>query len=261
MADTPCALALHDVHRRFGATAVLSGVDLAIRPGERVALIGPNGAGKSTLFDLVSGRLRPDRGRILLHGRSIGGLPPHAVRRLGVSRSFQANQLFPGLGVREHLRCALLGPQRGRDAFAWGRGRTDELDRQADSLLERLGLQGRDGLPASALSYAEQRALELGMAVAGTASVVLLDEPTAGMSRSETARAVELVREFTAGRTLLMVEHDMGVVFELADRVAVLAHGRVIAFDTPAAVRADPLVRGAYLGELADDATPGGASC
>jgi len=247
-ASTVPALELRGVSKRLGRTEVVRGAAFAVENGERVALIGPNGAGKSTLFDLVSGRLAPDRGAIMLHGRPVAGLPPHRINRLGLARSFQINRLFERLSVFENLRCALLWSAGCRYAFWRLLGRGHDADARAEALLERLGLQQRRDVPAADLSYAEQRALEIGVTVAGGASVILLDEPTAGMSRSETARFVALIRALTQGRTLLVVEHDLGVVFELADRIAVLVRGEVIAFDSPAAVRADPRVQEAYLG-------------
>ena len=255
-AHAPPALELRGVSKRLGRTAVVRGAAFAIDNGECVALIGPNGAGKSTIFDLVSGRLAPDRGEIRLHGRAIAGLAPHRIHRLGLARSFQLSLLFERLSVFENLRCALLWSLGYRYAFWRLLGRARDANARAEALLARLGLQQRRDVPAADLSYAEQRALEIGVTVAGGADVILLDEPTAGMSRSETARFVALVRELTQGRTLLVVEHDLGVVFELADRIAVLVRGEVIAFDTPAAVRADPRVQEAYLG-TAFGASPG----
>ncbi len=241
-------LILRDLQAGYGAGRVLHGVSLAVAPGEVVALLGRNGSGRSTLFDLVSGRRRPSGGDIRLHGQRIDGLPPQRIRRLGLSRSFQVSNLFGRLSALENLRCALPVPGLQRYAFWTLVSRQSGLHRQAEALLQRLGLGARRDVPAMELAYAEQRGLELGVTVAGGAGVVLLDEPTAGMNRSETARCVGLIRELTAGCTLLMVEHDLGVVFELADRIAVLVRGELIAFDTPAAVRADPRVRQAYLG-------------
>lgn len=242
------ALELRDVRKRYGRTPVVRGASLRLHAGERVALIGPNGAGKSTLFDLVSGRASPDSGQILLEGRRIDGLAPHRIYRRGLARSFQVSNVFGRLSVFENLRCATLR-SLGVGPVFWRRlDSVNEARVRADALVARLGLQARRDVPASRLTYAEQRALEIGLAVAGEPRVVLLDEPTAGMSRAETARFVTLVRAVTAGRTLLVVEHDMGVVFDLADRIAVLVQGEVVAFDTPAAVRADARVREAYLG-------------
>lgn len=243
-------LVVEGLAKRFGSTEVLRDVSLSVARGERVALIGPNGAGKSTLFNLISGRDAPSAGSVTLDGRRIDGLAPQQINRLGLARSFQVSSLFARLSAGDNLRCAMLWSAGQRYSFWHRLCGLRELNARADALLERLGLSGRRDTPAAELSYAEQRALELGVTVAGGAGVILLDEPTAGMSRSETERCVELIRELSAGRTLLMVEHDMGVVFELADRIAVLAQGRVIAFGTPEQVRADAQVQQAYLGAL-----------
>ena len=250
MSDSDLILQLEGVGKRFGNSEVLREVSLSVARGERVALIGPNGAGKSTLFNLISGRDLPSAGSVTLDGRRIDGLAPQQISRLGLARSFQVSSLFARLSAHDNLRCAMLWSAGQRYSF-WRRlSGLRDLNARADMLLDRLGLSGRRDTPAAELSYAEQRALELGVTVAGDAGVILLDEPTAGMSRSETQRCVELIRELSAGRTLLMVEHDMGVVFELADRIAVLAQGRLIAFGTPQQVRADARVQQAYLGAL-----------
>lgn len=247
-ADT--VLAVEGLSKRFGRIEVLRQVTLSIARGERVALIGPNGAGKSTLFNLLSGREAASAGRIWLEGRRIDGLRPHQISRLGLARSFQVSHLFPRLSVFDNLRCAMFW-SLGLGYSCWRPlSRLRELNRRAEALLARLQLEPRRDEVAANLSYAEQRALEIGVTVAGGAELILLDEPTAGMSRSETARCIELIRDLTAGKTLLMVEHDMGVVFGLADRIAVLAQGELIAFGTPAEVRADTRVQQAYLGAL-----------
>jgi branched-chain amino acid transport system ATP-binding protein len=225
-------LALYDVHKSFGATSIIRGVTLAIPRGERHAIIGPNGAGKTTLFNLMSGRLAVSSGTIELNGRSIQNRKPHDIDRLGLARSFQIISLFHRLSVFDNLRCALLYPLGYRYSFWHLLGRERRLDDAAEQWMERLGLMERRDVTAGALSYAEQRALEIGLTIAGGAEVILLDEPTAGMDR----------------RTLVMVEHDMSVVFDLADRISVLVYGRVIASGTPEAVRADPAVQEAYLG-------------
>jgi branched-chain amino acid transport system ATP-binding protein len=249
------ALELRDLRKSFGRTEIIRGATMAVRAGERVAIIGPNGAGKSTLFHLISGRLAPSAGEVRLHGERIDGLPPHRIARRGLARSFQVNNLFPRLSVFENLRCAVLWSLGYRYAFWRLLSGLHDANERARSLLALLRLEPRRDVLAMNLAYAEQRALEIGLAIAGGAEVVLLDEPTAGMSQSETARFVELIREVTAGRTLLAVEHDMGVVFGLADRIAVLVHGEIVAFDTPEAVRADPRVQEAYLGSaLAQEA-------
>ncbi|MEN9474413.1 MAG: hypothetical protein RIS48_1133 [Pseudomonadota bacterium] len=250
MSRDDTVLAVEGLSKRFGRIEVLREVTLSIARGERVALIGPNGAGKSTLFNLLSGREAASAGRIWLEGRRIDGLRPHQISRLGLARSFQVSHLFPRLSVFDNLRCAMFW-SLGLGYSCWRPlSRLRELNRRAEALLARLQLESRRDLAAANLSYAEQRALEIGVTVAGGAQVILLDEPTAGMSRSETARCIDLIRDLSAGKTLLMVEHDMGVVFGLADRIAVLAQGELIAFGTPAEIRADARVQQAYLGAL-----------
>ena len=243
------ALALSGVEKRFGATQILRGVNLAVEPGERHALIGPNGAGKSTLFNLIAGGMRPNAGRIHLFGAEITRLAPAAITRRGLARSFQSTSVFARLSVFDNLRCAALLAERDRMRW-WQRfAGSSMVDARAQQVLEAVGLGERAQVPAGTLSYAEQRALDLGIALASGAHTLLLDEPTAGMNRAEAARAIELIRETTAGRTLLMVEHDMNAVFAIADRISVLVQGRIIATGTPAAIRADAAVRAAYLGE------------
>ncbi|NKJ47332.1 ABC transporter ATP-binding protein [Burkholderia sp. SG-MS1] len=243
------ALALYGIQKRFGSTQILRGVDLAVEPGERHALIGPNGAGKSTLFNLIAGGARPNAGRIDLFGAEITRLAPAAIARRGLARSFQSTSVFARLTVFDNLRCAAMLAERGRLRW-WQRfSGSPTVDAHAAQVLDAVGLSGRRDVQAGTLSYAEQRALDLGIALAGGAHTLLLDEPTAGMNRAEAARAIELIREATGGRTLLMVEHDMDAVFALADRISVLVQGRIIASGTPAAIRADAAVRAAYLGE------------
>ena len=249
----PYAVELRNVHKRFGKTEIIRGAQLAVRPGERVAIIGPNGAGKSTLFNLISGRFGPSSGEILLNGQRIDGLRPFEINRRGLARSFQVSNLFTQLSVFENIRCAVLWSAGYRYAFWKFLADAREANERAAQVLEMIRLDKRRDVLATNLTYAEQRALEVGITIAGGADVILLDEPTAGMSQSETKRFVELIREVTQGKTLLTVEHDMGVVFGLADRIAVLVYGEVIAFDTPAAVRADARVQEAYLGSLLAD--------
>jgi branched-chain amino acid transport system ATP-binding protein len=248
----PGALELVDVRKSFGSTEVIRGVSLAVASGERHAIIGPNGAGKSTLFNLVSGRFAPSAGRILLHGRDITGRRPYEINRMGLSRSFQITNIFHRLSVFENLRCAVLWSLGYRYSFWQNLNRLADAEARAEDILNRIGLRRRRATAAGLLTYAEQRALELGITIAGGARVILLDEPTSGMSRSETAHAVALIREVTAGCTLVMVEHDMGVVFGLADRISVLVYGEVIASGPPEAIRADRRVQEAYLGRAAE---------
>jgi branched-chain amino acid transport system ATP-binding protein len=252
--STPFAIELKDLRKSFGKTEIIRGANLSVASGERIAIIGPNGAGKSTLFNLISGRFGPTSGEILLNGERIDGLKPFQISRLGLARSFQITNIFPRLSVFENLRCGVLWALGYKYSF-WKflAGLTDANDR-AEKLLLMIKLDRKRDTLAMNLTYAEQRALEIGITIAGGADVVLLDEPTAGMSKSETSRFIDLIREVTIGKTLLTVEHDMGVVFGLADKIAVLVYGEVIAFDVPEAVRANVKVQEAYLGSVLADA-------
>lgn len=242
------ALELEGLRKSFGKTEIIRGVDLSIGRSERHAIIGPNGAGKSTLFNLITGRFPKTSGAIRLHGKDLTGLAPYEINRLGLSRSFQITNIFPKMSVFENVRCALLWAQGHRYSFWSLVSRSRELNEGAEEILEQINLTARRDLPAGVLSYAEQRALEIGITIAGGADVIMLDEPTAGMSHSETDYIVDLIREVTKGKTLVMVEHDMGVVFGLADRISVLVYGEIIATGAPEAVRANPKVQEAYLG-------------
>jgi branched-chain amino acid transport system ATP-binding protein len=248
---TETALSLRNVSKAFGQMQIIRGVNLDIARGERHAIIGPNGAGKTTLFNLISGRFRLSTGEILLDGARIDGMPPHKINRMGLSRSFQITSIFHRLSVFENLRCALLWGMGYRYSFWTPLWRQRELNAKTNMMLDELGLGTRRDTPAGLLSYADQRALEIGMTIAGGASVILLDEPTAGMSNTETDHAVELIRRVSRGKTLVMVEHDMKVVFDLADVISVLVYGQIIASGPPAVVRANPAVQEAYLGSLA----------
>jgi len=243
------ALELHEVSKRFGRTEIIRGVSLQIPLGERHAIIGPNGAGKSTLFNLISGRFEVSSGRLVLNGRDITDRKPYEINRLGLSRSFQITNLFHRLSVFENLRCSVLWSLGHRYSFWRNLNKLKDAEDRAEAILERVGLKRRRDIAAGLLTYAEQRALEIGITIAGGADVILLDEPTAGMSRAESKRAVELIRDVTQGKTLVMVEHDMSVVFDLADRISVLVYGQVIASGTPAEIRANDAVREAYLGQ------------
>ena len=247
------AVELLDVHKQFGKTQIIRGAQLQVRPGERVAIIGPNGAGKSTLFNLISGRFGPTSGQIVLNGQRIDGMTPFEINRRGLSRSFQVSNLFTRLSVFENIRCAVLWSMGYQYAFWRFLSKLHDANDRAEQVLHMLHLERRRDHLAMNLTYAEQRALEIGITIAGGSDVILLDEPTAGMSKSETTRFIQLIREVTVGKTLLTVEHDMGVVFGLADKIAVLVYGEVIAFDLPEAVRANPRVQEAYLGSVLAD--------
>jgi len=248
------AVELKDLRKSFGNTEIIRGTQLAVAQGERVAVIGPNGAGKSTLFNLISGRFAPTSGEIVLNGKRIDGLLPYEISRLGLARSFQITNIFGRLSVFENLRCGVLWSLGYRYAFWKFLADLKDANERAEQLLHMIKLQHKRETLAMNLTYAEQRALEIGITIAGGAEVVLLDEPTAGMSKSETARFIELLREVTVGKTLLTVEHDMGVVFGLADKIAVLVYGEVIAYDRPDAVRANARVQEAYLGSVLEHA-------
>ncbi|MDR6537746.1 ABC transporter ATP-binding protein [Variovorax soli] len=252
------ALELKALRKNFGKTEIIRGVDLAVEAGERVAIIGPNGAGKSTLFNLISGRLEPTSGEVLLHGQRIDGKRPYEINRLGLSRSFQITNIFPKLSVFENLRCGVLWSLGYRYSFLRFLSNLDDANERTEELLHQVHLEKKRDVHAVNLTYAEQRALEIGVTIAGGASVILLDEPTAGMSKTETAHFIALIKQVTVGKTLLTVEHDMGVVFGLADKIAVVVYGEVIAFDKPAAVRANARVQEAYLGSSVADAQAGG---
>jgi branched-chain amino acid transport system ATP-binding protein len=242
------ALELRDLRKSFGKTEIIRGIDMTIPAGERVGIIGPNGAGKSTLFNLISGRFEPSSGEILLNGQKITGKRPFEINRMGLSRSFQITNIFPKLSVFENLRCGVLWSLGYRYSFWKFLADLKDANERTDELMEMVKLDKKRDVLAVNLTYAEQRALEIGITIAGGANVILLDEPTAGMSKSETSRFIKLIRDVTVGKTLLTVEHDMGVVFGLADKIAVVVYGELLAYDTPDAVRANPRVQEAYLG-------------
>jgi branched-chain amino acid transport system ATP-binding protein len=239
------------VQKSFGNTSVIRDVNLTVVTGERHALIGPNGAGKSTLFNLISGYMIPTVGSILLKDEIVSGLPPHQINRRGLSRSFQVSNVFANMSVWENIRCALLWATGHRYAFWKNIDNVPEVRERTAQILQDIDLISRRDVPAGLLAYAEQRTLEIGITIAGGADVILLDEPTAGMSHAETERAVALIRRLTEGRTLLIVEHDMSVVFGLADHISVLVYGQIIASGTPEEIRGNPKVKEAYLGEEA----------
>ena len=247
------ALQLKDLRKSFGKSEIIRGVNLDIPVGERLAIIGPNGAGKSTLFNLISGRFPPTSGDVLLHGQKINGKKPFEINRMGLSRSFQITNIFPKLSVFENLRCSVLWSLGYKYTFLKFLADLDDANAITEELMSMIKLDKKRDVLAANLTYAEQRALEIGVTIGGGASVVLLDEPTAGMSKTETTRFISLIKEVTVGKTLLTVEHDMGVVFGLADKIAVVVYGEVLAYDTPDAVRANQRVQDAYLGSAVAD--------
>jgi branched-chain amino acid transport system ATP-binding protein len=245
------SLELKDLRKSFGKTEIIRGVSLAVRPGERIGIIGPNGAGKSTLFNLISGRFAPSSGQVLLNGQRIDGQQPYEINRAGLSRSFQITHVFPKLSVFENLRCGLLWSMGYKYSFWKFLVDLKDANERTLELMSMIKLDKKRDMLAANLTYSEQRALEIGITIAGGAPVILLDEPTAGMSRSESRDFVRLIKEVTIGKTLLTVEHDMGVVFGLADIITVLVYGEVIASDTPVNIRGNRAVQQAYLGEEA----------
>ncbi|MFT5613451.1 MAG: branched-chain amino acid transport system ATP-binding protein [Granulosicoccus sp.] len=250
---TAAALELDGLRKSFGKTEIIRGVNLSIAPGERHAIIGPNGAGKSTLFNLITGRFPTSGGKIRLHGHDLAGKAPFEINRMGLSRSFQITNIFPQMSVFENVRCSLLWSKGYKYSFWTMLSRSQDLTDATDAILEQINLLSRRELPAGVLSYAEQRALEIGITMAGGADVIMLDEPTAGMSHSETDYIVDLIRKVTENKTLIMVEHDMGVVFGLADNISVLVYGEIIATGRPEEVRANPKVQEAYLGAALEE--------
>ncbi|MEQ4301756.1 ABC transporter ATP-binding protein [Plantactinospora sp. B6F1] len=244
-------LATRDLSWRIGEVAIVDGVDLELAPGEFLGLIGPNGAGKTSLFNLVSGLRRPTGGQVLLDGTDVGALPPYRRARLGLGRTFQASSVFGSLSVRENVRLAVQA-HRGGSMRLWRRAAADrEVVAAADAALDRVGLAHRADALAGTLAHGEKRKLEIALLLAGEPRVMLLDEPMAGVSAEDVPELVAVIRSLTgdSGRAVLMVEHHMDVILGLADRIAVMHHGALLACDAPATVMANPVVQEAYLGE------------
>jgi branched-chain amino acid transport system ATP-binding protein len=242
-------LDVRKLRKSFAGFVAIGGVSLTVESGQIAAVIGPNGAGKSTLFNLITGHLRPDSGQVLLDGYDITGAAPHRICRMGIGRSFQRTNIFPRLSVFENVQAALLA-HHGRGRNFWSHSETFYRD-EATALLASIGLDGQEFAVAGTLSYGNQKQLELGIALASDPAVLLLDEPTAGMSASETRETMRLLDRIAGerGLTLVFTEHDMEVVFAIAEKIAVLHQGHLLAEGTPAEVRADPEVRRVYLGE------------
>lgn len=241
-------LELKNVKKNFGKAEIIRGANLDIHEHERHVIIGPNGAGKSTLFHLISGRFNISGGEIKLFGENIHNKPAHKINRKGLSRSFQVTNLFQNMTVMQNLQCSLLWSEGHKYSFWKSVLAQTAVTERAAELVEQLNLTHQAHTPASLLTYAEQRALEIGCTIASGAKVILLDEPTAGMSRSEANDVVELINKMTGENTLILVEHDLNVVFGIADRISVLVYGEIIATGTPEEIRNNKAVQEAYLG-------------
>ncbi len=241
------ALELIGLRKSFGPTEIIRGVDLQIKKGELHAIIGPNGAGKSTLYNLISGMYKVNDGSIILNGNDITNKEPYEINRMGLSRSFQVTNIFPKMSVFENVRNGFLYHSGCKYSFWRFVNRRKDVTERANEILQRIGLQNKHDVPVMLLPSADQRALEIGITIAGGADVILLDEPTSGLSRSETQRTVELIRSISKDKTVVVVEHDMGVVFDLAERISVLVYGEIIAADTPENIRCNQNVQEAYL--------------
>ena len=241
-------LRTQELYRSFGSLIVTDRVNLAVEEGERHVIIGPNGAGKTSLINLIGGQLPPTAGRIFLGDTDITGWPPHRVCRAGVARTFQRNNLFGNLSVTENLRLAIEARRGNPLDFVSPVGRSGPLIARAAELMRRVHLDGNGAQAARRLSYGEQRQLEIGIALAGEPKLLLLDEPTSGMSPAETARMIDLIAGLPRTLSILMIEHDMNVVFSVADRITVLCYGQILATGTPAEIQGNARVREVYLG-------------
>jgi len=246
-------LELQRIYKDFDGLEVLNGIDLEVYEGERHAIIGPNGAGKSTLFNLITGKYRPSKGKIFFKYQDITGHNPFRLNRMGMARSFQIVSLFSTMTVFENVRNVILSKNRIYYNMFSRLAKLNDINSQAKQVLKQIGLLNRQNEIAGELSYGQQRALEIGLTIATDPDLILLDEPTAGMSSEETREAVKLIQRITEGKTLVIVEHDMDVVFSLANRITVIYYGEVLAFGPPAQIRQDQKVKDAYLGEERKD--------
>lgn len=246
------AIQLSKVCKSFGRTEIIRGVDLDIAANEIHAVIGPNGAGKSTLFHLISGRYDLTSGSIKMFGEELSNLRSFEIARKGLGRSFQVTNIFKHMTVYENIRCGALWSKGYKYNFTKDVDQLEDINLLTDEIIEKVRLTDRAYTPAGLLTYAEQRALEIGITLAGGGDVIMLDEPTQGMSHSETEKIVDLVKELSKGKTMVIVEHDMGVVFSLADRISVLVYGEIIATGKPEDIKNNADVQEAYLGTEID---------
>jgi branched-chain amino acid transport system ATP-binding protein len=242
-------LHIQNIHKDFSGLKVLTGVDFQVKEKDRHAVIGPNGAGKTTLFNIISGKFKPSSGAILFKGQDISGKPPHVLNRHGLSRSFQITNVFHELSVFDNI----LSGARSRYGLRYHFFKRPVHDRniieKVEAIVAEVGLVSVKDQPASSLSYGQQRALEIGITLSTEPELILLDEPTAGMTREETEQAIKMIDQVTVGRTLIIIEHDMEVVFSLANTISVLHYGTILVSDTPEKIRNDQRVKDAYLGE------------
>ncbi len=234
----------------FSGLQVLMDVNLDVKEGERHAIIGPNGAGKTTLFNVITGTYQPSEGQVFFKSKEITGLPSHKLVRLGMGRSFQITSTFTWLTAFQNIRMGILSKRGIRFNFFRFLDKMDAITRETDAVLKRINLDGERDIPANMLSYGKSRSLEISMALATDPDLVMLDEPTSGMSVDETHNAVALIRKLTEGKTMVIIEHDMDVVFSLADRITVLHLGGILASGTPDEIRDNQAVKDAYLGEM-----------
>jgi branched-chain amino acid transport system ATP-binding protein len=238
------------LYHAFKGLEVLFDVNLEVKEGERLALIGPNGAGKTTLFNVITGKYHASQGQVLFKGKEVTQHEPHQLSRLGMGRSFQITSTFGRLTAFQNIRQAVLSKNKIRFQMFRKLDKMQDITQETDEILKRINLDGQRDIPAGMLSYGKHRALEISMSLATDPDVIMLDEPTAGMSRDETHTAVELIKRLTEGKTVVIIEHDMDVVFSLADRITVLHYGKILATGTPADIRENQAVKDAYLGEL-----------
>ena len=242
-------LEVKDLHKSFDHVKIINGIDLVVPAGKRHAIIGPNGAGKTTFFNLLSGKYKPTSGEIFFDGKPIAGLPPHRISRFGLARSFQITNVFPGLSVYENVREVILARKGIRMNFIRLADSIGGIEEEAMTILEKIGLAGKSDIQAGELAYGQLRALEIGLILSSKPKMILLDEPTAGMSMDETRDAIKLIDQITQGTSLVIIEHDMEVVFSLADEITVIGYGSVLATGKPEEIRGHPKVIEAYLGD------------
>lgn len=242
-------LEVQDIEKNFSGLQVLTGVKFDVNEREKFAVLGPNGAGKTTLFNIISGKFQASGGTVLFKGRDISKQPPYSRARLGMARSFQITNLFQNLSVFENILAGVRSHRKMRHHMLRRPNHVPEFVERAEAILEQVGLQDERDTVAQELAYGQQRALELGVTLSIEPDLLLLDEPTAGMSRQETEEAIAMIDKVTKGKACIIIEHDMDVVFSLADRISVLHYGKILACGTPEEIRNDQSVKDAYLGE------------